>query len=558
MKKKLITVLLCLTTAGSLLAGCGENSGSTETSYSESAAASEGNTSDDSADSASADAAGDEESTAAENDEAAKAIADRKAKAQKDGEYEKIVVGFFDWTGTPAGIDRINEALSKHTEDTLGLDVELQIIDSAAYGDDMKLMLSSGEQMDLFNTCIIGYSTCINNGYVLDLEEDGLFDKYGDGIRQYVRQDYLDACRVGGTLYGVPPIKDYAIQTSAVCIGQEYLDGIGYDASGLKLDDNGYPIATWDDIEDIFAKLHEKYPDKYVFAIQDNLLTQGSCVDNIGGDYYGTLLDPANSLDVSDVYSSDIFKEWCERTYSWNQKGYISADAMTDDTGASARVKSGAYLAMMACSKPGYKTQISGECGRDMAVFDVGQSFMSSSSVSSFPWCINQNTEDPAAAMQVLNALYSDPIVSDLICWGQEGKEFKVNEDGTITFADGVDSTNSEYYPNVLWLMPNPYIAHVWEGDPLNIGEMMAEFNDNCPNKSKALGFTWDNSDYAAEFTALQNAYDQYGKQVTYGFVNPEEGIAELESALKDAGLDEYMDAKQKALDEWAAQNNVQ
>ena len=118
--------------------------------------------------------------------------------------------------------------------------MELQIIDSAAYGDDMKLMLSSGEQMDIFNTCILGYSTCINNEYVLDLEEDDLFAKYGAGIRDYVREDYIDACRVGGTLYGVPPIKDYAIQTQAVCIGQEYLDGIGYDVSGFELDENGY------------------------------------------------------------------------------------------------------------------------------------------------------------------------------------------------------------------------------------------------------------------------------------------------------------------------------
>ena len=556
MKKKVIATMLCLATAGSLLAGCGGSSSKNNGADADTAASEQSQAvSSVSSDEDSTAAAGNTADTAAQDDEAAKAVADRKAQAEKDGKYEKIVVGFFDWTGTPAGIDRINEALSKHTEETLGLDVELQIIDSAAYGDDMKLILSSGEQMDVFNTCILGYNTCINNGYVLDLEEDGLFDKYGTGIRQYVRQDYLDACRVGGVLYGVPPIKDYAIQTSAVCIGQEYLDGIGYDTSKFQLDDNGYPVATWDDIEDIFAKLHEKYPDKYVFAIQDNLLTQGSCVDNVGGDYYGTLLDPANSLEVSDVYSSDIFKEWCERTYNWNQKGYISADAMTDDTGASARVKSGAYMAMMACSKPGYKTQISGECGRDMVVFDVGQSFMSSSSVSSFPWCINQNTEDPAASMQVLNALYSDPVVSDLVCWGQEGKEFKVNDDGTITYADGVDSTNSEYYPNVLWLMPNPYIAHVWEGDPLNIGEMMANFNDNCPNKSKALGFTWDNSEYAAEFTALQNA--QYGKQVTYGFKNPDEGIAELEKALKDAGLDEYIAAKQKALDDWASENNV-
>lgn len=292
-------------------------------------------------------------------------------------------------------------------------------------------------------------------------------------------------------------------------------------------------------------------------AIQDNELTQGSTVDNIGGDYYGTLLDPVNSLKIENVYESDIFKEWCERAYEWNQNGYLSKDAMTDKTGTSAKVKSGAYMAMMACCKPGYETQITGECGRSMKVFDVGESFMSSSSVSSFPWCINQNTDDPVAAMQVLDALYTDSVVENLICWGQEGVEYTVNDEGTINYAEGVDANNSEYYPNVLWMMPNPYVAHVWEGDSLDIGQQMSDFNDNCPNKSKALGFTWDNSDYSAEFTALQNAYDQYGLIAVYGFEEPEKAIAELNEALKAAGLEEYMAAKQEALDEWAAENNI-
>ena len=393
--------------------------------------------------------------------------------------------------------------------------------------------------------------TCVNNGYTADLEENGLLDNYGAGLKDVVRSDYFDACRVGGTLYGVPPIKDYAIQTAAVCIGNEYLDGAGVDLSKFSKDSLGYYKCTWDDIDEMFAKMHEAFPDKIVYSTQDNMLSQGSCVDPVGGDYYGSLLDPANSLKVENVYESEIFKTWCDRFYRWNQAGYISGDALTDKNGASARIKSGAYMAMMACGKPAYENQISGECGRPMTVFDVGEPFMSSSAVSSFPWCMNQNTEDPIAAMQVLEALYTDPVVANLACWGEEGVEYVVNADTTINWGPGVDSTNSEYYPNVLWLMPNQYAAHVWEGDPVDVGEQTAAFNDNCPVKSKALGFTWDNSEYASTYTSLQNAYEEYAGKVIYGFVEPEAGLKELNDALKAAGLDEYMAAKQKALDDW-------
>jgi putative aldouronate transport system substrate-binding protein len=45
---------------------------------------------------------------------------------------------------------------------------------------------------------------------------------------------------------------------------------------------------------------------------------------------------------------------------------------------------------------------------------------------------------------------------------------------------------------------------------------------------------------------------------VTYGFIDPAQGIADLEKALKAAGLDKYIAAKQEALDAWAKENNVQ
>lgn len=539
--KKLLATGLALVLAVSMLAGCGAKTTETSTKDNTTKTSTVSQTGSD---------------TQTENlSLAEQAIADRKAKATETGEYTKVVISFFDWTGAPAGIDRVNEAISKHTRETLGVEVELLIIDVAAYSEDIKLMLGStdeSDQVDLFSTCGPGYMTCVNNEYCYDLEEDGLLDNYGAGLKDVIRSDYFDACRVSGTLYGVPPIKDYAIQTAAICIGTEYLDGAKVDLTKFAKDDLGYLKASWDDIDEIFAALHAAFPDKYVYSTQDNMLTQGSCVDPVGGDYYGALVDPANSLEITNVYESDVFYEWCDRFYRWNQAGYISGDALTDTNGASARIKSGAYMAMMACGKPAYENQISNECARPMTVFDVGQPFMSSSAVSSFPWCMNQATADPVAAMQVLEALYTDPVVANLVCWGEENVEYTLNADGTINWAEGVDSNTSEYFPNVLWMMPNQYAAYVWEGDPVDVGEQTAAFNDNCPVKSKALGFTWDNSDVAEEYTALTNAYKEYAGKVIYGFVDPTTGLKELNDALKAAGLEKYMAAKQAALNDWA------
>lgn len=182
---------------------------------------------------------------------------------------------------------------------------------------------------------------------------------------------------------------------------------------------------------------------------------------------------------------------------------------------------------------------------------------MKSSAVTGILWHLNQACEDPVATMQLMNEFYTNPDLSNLIMWGEENKDYVVTEDGHITFPEGISAENSEWYHTMNWLLPNQYIAHIWEGDPLDLWTRMEAFNDNSV-KSKALGFTFDNSEYATEYTALKNVYDEYCKQITYGFVDPDTGIADMEEKLKAAGLDDYIAAKQEALDKWASANGVQ
>lgn len=107
------------------------------------------------------------------------------------------------------------------------------------------------------------------------------------------------------------------------------------------------------------------------------------------------------------------------------------------------------------------------------------------------------------------------------------------------------------------WLLPNQFIAHIWENDPLDLWDRMVRFNDEAV-KSKALGFTFDNSAYASEFSALTNIYNEYAKQLLFGFIDPETGIAEMQAKLEAAGLNTYIAAKQEALNAWAEANGIQ
>lgn len=477
---------------------------------------------------------------------------------KESGQYPKIVMAAYNWTGTPAGLDRINKLMSDYTVENLGIEFEFIMLDSASFTQNIRMMLSSGEKLDLFQCSPFGYSTVVSDGYCYDLETDDLIQTYGKGVLDGFSEDEFNSIRINGSLYGLPNKRDLAIYPFCIMIGEEYLDGINFDYDSLYEDEYKEMIFTdLDTINEIFAQLHEKYPDKYVFSTAPNLISQGSTVDLIGGDNFGVLLDAANSLKVENLFESEVFYDRCNMVYEWNKLGYISQDAISDDTAVSARVKSGAYMSMLSQGKPGYKTQISGECGRPMVVFCLEEgAFRPSNTTTSLLWCINQNVEDPVAAMQIYNAFFTDEYLSNLMCWGEEGKEYVKTEDGHITFPEGVDAQNSEYYNIVNWELPNQFIAHVWEGDTLDIWDRTEEFNESAV-KSKAIGFTFDKSKYSSQFTALSNVYDEYEKQLQYGFADPSTTIPEMMERLNAAGLQEYMQAKQDALDKWAEETGA-
>ena len=211
-------------------------------------------------------------------------IAARKAAAEESGEYQKVIFSFFNWTGRPAGTDRIQEKICERTRETLGLDVELLILDSASYAQNVRLMLSSGEQLDIFNSNPLGYTAVVNDGYCYNLEEDNLLQEYGAGILETVNEDYIKACRINGSIYGLPQMRDMALAAGTIVIGQEYLDGIGYDYTSQYEDPENQDViyTDYEEIEKIFAQLHEEYPDKYVFAPGDNLVSQGATIDSLG------------------------------------------------------------------------------------------------------------------------------------------------------------------------------------------------------------------------------------------------------------------------------------
>lgn len=470
------------------------------------------------------------------------------AENSTSGEITKMIMAFPTWTGAPADTEKIQEAMNEITRDKLGIEIELQIMDVGSYNQNMTLALSGGEQIDILSTMGFAYANAVRQGYLKDLEENDLLSTYGSGIVEAVGEENIDACRVSGVLYGLPNNRDMAQGRGCAAIATEYLEGIGYDVSS----DSEIIKISLDELNDIYAQLHEKYPDKEVYRPSAGSMSQFSNVDSLGGNVFGVLLDNGKELKVENLFTSDFYMDYCKRMYDYNQKGYISQDAATDTTGVSEIVKAGALMSYTTGGKPGIKAQETNLCGRDMTIFQTMDDYVSSTSVASFPWAIPITAADPVSSMKYLNELYTNADLANILAWGIEGEHYQVGEDGLADYADGVDASTSGWNHSMGWLMPNQFLTHIWTGNSPTLWDELREFNSSAI-VSAASGFTFDSTNVANEMTAVQNVYNEYQTSVEYGFVDPETGIAEMNEKMMSAGLQKIIDEKQAQLDAWAA-----
>ena len=462
---------------------------------------------------------------------------------------DQLVMAFMTWV-LPRDTQLIQDAMNEILIPRYNIEVELLIMDAASYQQNIRLMLTAGEQVDVMNTIMAGYTHLQGQGFLLDLEANNLLQNYGAGIPAAVGGwEILNGARIAGTLYGIPTNCDHAVGRGAVAIGAQFLEAIGFDVPNPNNDVVPISIA---ELNDILLQINAAFPNmETIRPVIPGNITQFMNIDPLGADPFGVLLDPLGPLTVSNLFTSQEFYSFINMVYGWNNNGFISLDAAADDTPVTALVSAGMLMGYLTGGKPGIVAQESGLCNQPMVIFQTGADVMNSNAAARFPWAIPFTTVDPTRAMTLMNAIYTCPELSNLLIWGIEGTHWELQPSGHIGFPAGLDAGSSGWHNGMGWNMPNQFISHVWVGDDLDLYDQLVRFNANALISS-AFGFIFDPAPVQNEIAAVTNAYEELITSLGLGMVNPRAGIDELNSRLTAAGLYRIIEEKQRQLDAWA------
>ena len=443
--------------------------------------------------------------------------------------------------------ERIEQKINEILEPELNADLDIVVLPWASASQQLQLMLSGDEKIDVFYTQATNAVQYMNAGQIVDMSE--LIDKYGTNIKQIYGEDIAKINQIDGFVYGVPnQIERGSIP--AVFMRKDLVEKYNIDTTQIK---------EPKDLESVFETVKAGEPDMtmlYSINDGDTPVTRLFRGDNLSdNNYLGVLMDQTNSTKLENFFATDWFKDTTTMLYNWYQKGYISQDAGTNTENWRTVCKAGNLFSLFFAYHPGTPVEFESSTGYEFEIVPFyNEPIINSSSYNGVTFSIAQNSENPEKTMEVLDYIYGSSEIMNLLNWGEQDKDYVIEDadNGIINFPEGITSDNAGYNLNLGWELPNQFIAYKWTGSDPQLWEKMEEFNGSAKS-SKAVGFLFDNSNYSSEIAALSNIVKQYSGALYSGSGDPDELIPELLEALDDAGINEVIQAKQEQLDAFLA-----
>ncbi|MBR2122819.1 MAG: ABC transporter substrate-binding protein [Lachnospiraceae bacterium] len=441
----------------------------------------------------------------------------------------------------------INEIANQY-----GLDVEIEFVSSDAYAQQLNLMIAGGEDLDVFMVTpgASSFATLSANNSLADIAP--YLDTAAPDLKALIRQEYWDACTLDGRTLLVTTWDD-KVTGNWLVMDKTILDELG-------LEEQARAIASYDDITAIYEKVYAAHPELSMVAAggSSNALTpseiffgdtfaENTLYDTLGDQAYQMGAIYEGTEEVINVFETPEWKKNCERMQAWYDAGYVYKDSVTTTDSGETLLKNGAIFSFFTNAEMNCETAKTSQCGKPVVAVKVGEVPVSGGRIRQFGYGVSSTSKHPDAAVKWLQLLYTNADVANLLAYGIEGKHYVTNEDGSLSYPEGVTMDNCGYQYHVAFVVGNYYLLKIWEGDSLTLREDAKAVNETA-EVSKYANFSWDNSAVTAEVTATTNVYNKYYKNITVGACDVDAEIEKFNEELHASGLDEIMAAKQEQL----------
>lgn len=430
--------------------------------------------------------------------------------------------------GQPENYESWQEKVNAYLVEQLGIRLDVRVVEFGDWDNIRSVAVRTGKPFDLMFTDMATYTADVGMGAFADITE--LMEEV-PGLTELIPQAYLDSCRIGGKLYGIPCYKDSSMTNFFVWTKQDVQNQFpGYaDAHTLADIDQGLRAV---------AKATGQPP---LFLNQDGLTgivsnKYDACtLGNIGiGIAYrgGTEFVPV--FEQADVLAELALLQ------SWMNDGLINSDAaIRSDV-------NGAGSLSIAQGWPSAAKVWGENRGVEVAVSRFGETVVSNDTVLGSITCISSGSQHKLEALKLLELVNTDGKLRDMLWYGEEGVNFRYVEENGLRRVEKLNSgwTMAAYTQGTFFVV-TPEVGS--EG----YGEIQQQ--NETAIASPAFGFIPDTTQIRGQIEAVKAVYEEYKHLIMTGTCGQSE-IESMMADMREAGFDTILNEVNAQYDAWLAE----
>lgn len=482
-----------------------------------------------------------------------------EAVADDDGDEDLAEIEVMFWTlnTVPTDLQTVEDAINAITEERINTTVHLNIIEMGNYIQQVNLMMSSNEKLDLMVTLPGGpahFNSMSSQKQLMDITD--LLNTYAQDLLKLIPENWLAATTIDGKVYSVTSYGDKATPLNVIC-RTDILEETGIDPATIK---------TANDLEALFTKVKELHPEMVpVGTGSKKILTAPYLIDADGNFVkYDGLGDGDNSLiGIMDGEGTTIQNNYLRQEYidtslrfkEWYDKGWVYKDGASYDETAESLVSGGTAFCYFKQTAMDSGAAVSATCGNEMTLIQLEDDpMLGTGAFRKFSWAVPNTATEPEAAVKFMNLIYTDAEVLNLLTWGVEDVHYQTMEDGSIDFLDGQDANSCGYYiGDETSILGNGFLAKVRNGQATDLRER-CEAANLAATVSEFNGFSFNSDGFENQVAGITNTIEEYRPTFANGLYT-EAYYNEFINKLKDNGVEEYLAYIQQQLDDWVAAN---
>jgi len=456
--------------------------------------------------------------------------ADSNTPAPADDGSVPTITWYMVGGGQPANIDSWTQTANAYLEEKIGVHINIQCVTWGGWGDQRSMIIQTNEPYDIIFTDSGSYANDVAMGAFADLTD---LIAQTPGITDLIPENYLNACKINGKLYGIPAYKDSSM-TNFFVWTKEYVDAYYPDYANIHTLEDATPAvkAIKEGTGEPPMLLNKDGVSCVLGQRYDQLGMAGLAA--IGVSYYDDSGKVVCTFEQEDVMSQ------LKVLHEWMNNGYINSDAAT------ASEATGMCGVGISQGWPSAAKGWGDGRGAEVVVSQFGDTVVSNDTIQGSMACISGSSPHQLEALKVIELVSTDSKFRDMLYYGEEGVNFeyvtgsngeqrvkKLNNDWTLAgYTQGTFMTVTPTDD----VDVNPYTTEV------------AQQNESALS-SVALGFNFDKTPVADQIAACQAIFEEYKGLIQTGTGEPESTIADMMSRMRASGFDDIINEAQSQLD---------